>query len=128
MIMNDLKRHSSLYNKLKHRIIYGLNNTQILYVGCIAIVTIETCISLILGRQQTKTSCLFKFLFNILTPMQNFTSCSQDDMTVVNMVKATHSKYGKTDYNVTFSYYAFSITNKRKTHNFSFCQADEVFT
>lgn len=60
--MNDLKRHSSLYNKLKHKIIYCLNNPKILYVGCIAIITIETCISLILGRQQTKTRCLFKFL------------------------------------------------------------------
>lgn len=86
MIMKYLKRHSSLYNKLKHKIIYCLNNTQILYVGCTAIVAIETCISLILGRQQTKTSCLFKWQFNILTPMQNFTSCSQDDMEVVNMV------------------------------------------
>lgn len=61
MIMNDLKRHSSLYNDLKHKIIYCLNSTRILYVGCIAIVTIETCMSLILGKQQTKTSCLFKF-------------------------------------------------------------------
>lgn len=61
MIMNDLKRHSSLCNDLKHKIIYCLNSTHILYVGCIAIITIETCMSLILGKQQTKTSCLFKF-------------------------------------------------------------------
>lgn len=49
MIMNDLKRHSSLYHKLKHKIIYCLNNAQILYVRCIAIITDETCIGLILG-------------------------------------------------------------------------------
>lgn len=50
MIMNDLKRHSSLHNKLKQKIVYYLNNAQILYVGCIVIITIETCFSLILGN------------------------------------------------------------------------------
>lgn len=49
-VMNDLKRHSSLHNKLKHKIVYCLNNAQILYVGCIVIITIETCFSLILGN------------------------------------------------------------------------------
>lgn len=50
MTMNDLKRHSPLHNKLKHKIIYCLNNAQILYMGCIVIITIETCLSLILGN------------------------------------------------------------------------------
>ena len=86
MIMNDLKRHSSSYNDLKHEIIYCWNSAHNLYVGCRAIITIETYTSLILGKQQNKSSCLFKFWFNILTPMQNFTSCSQDDMKLVNMV------------------------------------------
>lgn len=61
MIMNYLKRHSSLHNDLKHKIICCLNSTHILYAGCIAIITIETYVSLILGKEQTKTSCLFKF-------------------------------------------------------------------
>lgn len=61
MVMNDLKRHTPLYNELKHKITYFLSSTHILYVGCIAIITIETCMSLLLGKQQTKTSCLFKF-------------------------------------------------------------------